>query len=130
MLDGQLSGSSGIVNLSFPNISNIGMLDIVVTKQFKKPYINSINIISPNTPFVIYNTHNIIDSTGNNNMEVDYNEIVGLDLELNNVGNQLNAKNISITISTQDLYVDLIDSTDFKFYGNAIIQLILVHHLY
>ena len=32
-------------------------------------------------------------------MEADYNEIVGLDLELNNVGNQL-AQNISITISS------------------------------
>ena len=117
MLDAQLAGPSGIVNLSFPNISNIGIADIVVTKQFK-PYINSINIISPNTPFVIYNTHNIIDSTGNNNMEADYNEIIGLDLELNNVGNQL-AQNISITISTQDIYVNLIDSTDFLTSINA-----------
>ena len=118
LLDAQLSGPSGIVNLSFQNLSNVGIADIVVTKQFKQPYINSVNIISPNTPFVIYNTHTIIDSTGNNNMEADYNEIVGLDLELNNVGNQL-AQNISITISTQDLYVNLIDSTDFLNFVNA-----------
>ena len=51
-------------------------------------------------------------------MEADYNEIIGLDLELNNVGNQL-AQNISITISTQDIYVNLIDSTDFLTSINA-----------
>ena len=63
------------------------MSDIVVTKQFKQPYINTINVISPNTPFVIYNTHSINDPTGNNNLEVDYNELIELDVELNNVGN-------------------------------------------
>ena len=57
-----------------------------------KYYINTINIISPNTPFVIYNTHSINDPTGNNNLEVDYNELIELDVELNNVGNQNNSE--------------------------------------
>ena len=37
LLDAQLADVTGIVNLTFPAISNIGIADIVVTKQFKQP---------------------------------------------------------------------------------------------
>lgn len=118
LLDAQLAGPTGIVNLSFPALSNIGTADIVVTKQFKQPYINTINVISPNTPFVIYNTHTINDPTGNNNLEVDYNELIELDVELNNVGSQ-STQNVNVVISTNDPYISLIDSTDFIANVNA-----------
>ena len=118
LLDAQLAGASGVVNLTFPTLSNVGNADIVVTKQFKQPYINTINVISPNTPFVIYNTHSINDPTGNNNLEVDYNELIELDVELNNVGNQP-TQNVNVVISTNDPYISLIDSTDFISVVNA-----------
>ena len=44
LLDAQLADFTGIANLSFPVISNIGTADIVVTKQFKQPYIGDIQI--------------------------------------------------------------------------------------
>ena len=118
LLDAQLAGPTGIVNLSFPALSNIGTADIVVTKQFKQPYINTINVISPNTPFVIYNSHTINDPTGNNNLEVDYNELIELDVELNNVGSQP-TQNVNVVISTNDPFISLIDSTDFIANVNA-----------
>ena len=118
LLYAQLAGHTGIVNLSFPSLSNIGTADIVVTKQFKQPYINTINVISPNTPFVIYNSHTINDPTGNNNLEVDYNELIELDVELNNVGSQP-TQNVNIVISTNDSFISLIDSTDFISNVNA-----------
>ena len=118
LLDAQLAGPTGIINLSFSAIANVGNADIVVTKQFKQPYISTINIISPNTPFVIYNTHTLNDPTGNNNLEADYNELIELDVELNNVGSQP-TQNVNVVISTTDSYVTLIDSTDFLATVNA-----------
>ena len=53
-------------NLSFPAISNIGVADIVVTKQFKQPYIGNIQIISPTGPYVI-SASVVSDIAGNNN---------------------------------------------------------------
>ena len=106
LLDAQLAGPTGIVNLSFNAIANIGSADIVVTKQFKQPYINTINIISPNAPFVIYNTHTLNDPTGNNNLEADYNELIELNIELNNVGSQP-TQNVNVVISTNNMYVNL-----------------------
>ena len=112
LLDAQLAGPTGVVNLSFNAIPNIGNADIVVTKQFKQPYINTINIISPNAPFIIYNTHTLNDPTGNNNLQADYNELIELDVELNNVGTQA-TQNVNVVISSSDTYVTLIDSIDF-----------------
>ena len=51
LLDAQLADVTGNANLTFPAISNVGTADIVVTKQFKQPYIGSIQI-TPSTDFV------------------------------------------------------------------------------
>jgi len=118
LLDAKLAGPTGIVNLSFTALSNVGTADIVVTKQFKQAYISALSIISPNAPFVIYNMHTINDPTGNNNLVVDYNELIELDVELNNVGSQP-TQNVNVVISTTDQYVTLIDSTDFLATVNA-----------
>mgnify|MGYP006120027613 FL=1 len=112
LLDAQLAGPTGIVNLTFPTLSIVGTADVVVTKQFKQPYISTLNIISSNAPFIVYNTHTVNDPTGNNNLIVDYNELIELDVELNNVGSQP-TQNVDVVISTTDQYVTLIDSIDF-----------------
>ena len=62
LLDAQLADVTGIVNLTFPAISNIGVADIVVTKQFKQPYIGAVQIISPTGPYVIYSSNTIDDA--------------------------------------------------------------------
>jgi len=118
LLDAQLAGPTGVVNLSFATLSNVGNADVVVTKQFKQPYISTVNVISSNAPFIIYNTHLVNDPTGNNNLEVDYSELIELDVELNNVGSQP-TQSVNIVISTTDMYVTLIDSTDFLATVNA-----------
>ena len=68
-----------IVNLTFSAIANVGTADIVVTKQFKQPYQGTIQIISPNGPYVIYATNTIDDVAGNNNSLVDYNELISME---------------------------------------------------
>jgi hypothetical protein len=106
-----LADVTGIVTLSFPAISSVGTADIVVTKQFKQPYIGSVQIISPTGPYVIYTSNTIDDSAGNNNSLVDYNELISMDVDVQNIGS-VNANSVTLTISTLDPVVTLINTTD------------------
>ncbi len=111
LLDAQLADVTGIVNLTFPAISVIAAADIVVTKQFKQPYINTIQIIAPTGPYVIYASHTNDDVAANNNGLVDYNEFISMDVDFQNVG-VADANALTVVITTNDPYVTLIDSTD------------------
>ena len=111
LLDAQLADVTGVVNLTFPAISSVGTADIVVTKQFKQPYIGSVQIISPTGPYVIYTSNTIDDSAGNNNSLVDYNELISMSVDVQNIGS-VNANIVNITISTLDPVVTLINTTD------------------
>jgi len=51
LLDAQLADVTGNANLTFSAISSVGTADVVVTKQFKQPYVGSIQI-TPSTDFV------------------------------------------------------------------------------
>ncbi|MAW20832.1 MAG: hypothetical protein CMD16_00365 [Flavobacteriales bacterium] len=111
LLDAQLADATGVVNLSFSPIANVGTADIVVTKQFKQPYEGTVQIISPTGPYVIYSSNTIDDSAGNNNQEVDYDELISMDVDVENVGS-VDATSVTVTISTADPNVTLINSSD------------------
>lgn len=49
LLDAKYSGSGTSVILEFPVLLNPGSADIVVTKQFRKPFIDSLDIVPGNT---------------------------------------------------------------------------------
>ncbi len=111
LLDAQLADASGVVSLDFLPISNVGVADIVVTKQFKQPYIGTLQIISPTGPYVIYTSNTIDDSAGNNNQQVDYGELIAMDVELENVG-AADATSVTVTMTTNDPYITLINNSD------------------
>jgi hypothetical protein len=111
LLDAQLADVTGVVNLSFSAIANVGVANIVVTKQFKQPYQGTVQIISPTGPYVIYSSNTIDDSAGNNNQQVDYDELISMDVEVENVGS-VDATSVTVTISTTDPNVTLINSSD------------------
>lgn len=110
LLDAQLADVTGIVNLTFPAIANVGTADIVVTKQFKQPYQGTVQIISPNGPYVIYATNTIDDAAGNNNSLVDYNELISMDVDVQNIG-LVNANSVNVTLSTTDPAVIVINNS-------------------
>ena len=110
LLDAQLADVTGIVNLTFSAIADTGMADIVVTKQFKQPYQGSIQIISPNGPYVIYATNTVDDFAGNNNSLVDYSELISMDVDVQNVGSG-NANSVNVTLSTTDPAVTVITNS-------------------
>jgi len=109
LLDAQLADITGVVNLTFPPIANVGSADIVVTKQFKQPYQGTIQIISPNGPYVIYATNTIDDSAGNNNSLVDYNELISMNVDVQNVGS-VNANSVNVTLTTTDPAITVINN--------------------
>ena len=118
LLDAQIVGQSGMVTLSFLPFTNLGMADVVVTKQFREPYIGSVSVISSNAPFVICPNYLIDDSFGNNNGLVDYGEVIHLDVDLQNLGS-INANNVSVKLSTNNQYIAITDSLDFTTGVNA-----------
>ncbi|MCH2225297.1 MAG: C25 family cysteine peptidase [Crocinitomicaceae bacterium] len=112
LLDAQYTGSGSSVTLTFPSIATIDDLDVVVTKQNRKPYIGIVDIIAPsNTPYVIMNTNNHDDAAGNSNGAIDYSETISLDVELKNIGD-LTANNVVAVLSTTDPYVTITDDTE------------------
>ena len=111
LLDAQLVSSSGVVNLSFSPLTNLGNADLVVTKQFREPYIGIVSIITSNSPFIICPSYLVDDSFGNSNGIVDFSEVIHLDIDLQNLGS-VNASNVSIKLSTNDQYITITDSLD------------------
>ena len=111
LLDAKLCDVAGSVTLNFNPIQNVGNLDVIITKQFKQPFISTVQAISPNGPYVITSNNTVNDVFGNNNSLADYNEFIYLDLDLFNLGNS-NAQNLNLVLSSIDPYVTVIDSLD------------------
>ncbi len=85
-------------------------IKIVITKQNYFRYQNKVMIIATEGPYVVKNEFSINDSTANNNQMADYDEDIFLNFALKNVGVET-ANNVSISISSEDMYVNMIDST-------------------
>ena len=111
LLDAQLADASGQVTLNFPAISTVDTADIVVTKQNKQPYIGTLITMTSNVPYVVYESHTIHDSIGNNNGLADYGEDITVDVTLKNVGS-VDAAGITTTISTTNPFVTITDDNE------------------
>lgn len=111
LLDAQIVGASGNVSLSFTPLSSMGILDVVVTKQDREPYLGSVQVISTNAPFVTAVTYQIDDAMGNNNQLADFNEQFLLDVDFENLGS-VTANGVIATLSTNDPNVTIIDDIE------------------
>ena len=88
------------------------VVDLVVTKTNCFRYEVSLPVISPNTPYVIYQDHLLNDEAENGDGLMDYSEDVLLDVMLQNIGN-VDAEGVNVTLSSSDPYVVIIDSAEF-----------------
>lgn len=109
LLDAQLVNASGMAILGFDPITNVGSADIVVTRQNRAPYIQTITVVPNNAAYVIYSSHAIDDGNGNNNGLVDFGETILLDMTLQNVGS-VNVEGVSASLSSADEFVTITDS--------------------
>ena len=110
LLDAGIADATGTVVLNFTALSTIGTCDIVATKQNRKPYIETIDVIVANAPFVVYNSHSIDDVLFNNNGAADFSENVMLDVTLNNLGT-VDAQNVYATLSSTDTCITIVQDS-------------------
>jgi hypothetical protein len=83
-----------------------GYADIVITKQNREPFIDSVLVASPVGPYLVLDEYMVKDNGGNNNQVPEFAEPLTIDLTYDNFGNS-DAVNAVSTISTNDLYVTL-----------------------
>ena len=101
---------SGSAQLNFQPLTDTGKAMIVITSQNHQPYIDSINIITPNGPYIAHNDFTVNDSLGNHNGSVEPGEKIFLDEELKNFTSYA-ANNVTITLSSGDTNITIQDST-------------------
>jgi len=97
------ANASGIATVTFDELLiQLGELDVMITAHNMIPYQGSVDVVSPDGPFVIFSSYEIEDeTTGNGNGQLDYSETVQLALTVENVGLG-EATGVNLTISCDD----------------------------
>ena len=119
--DGVLHGvgytdASGTAQITFdPAFTTVGDAQLIISGYNCLPTSYPITIIPNSGSYVIYSSHLIDDSQGNNNNEVDFGEAIDLTVEVENVGTQ-QANNVQVTLTSPDSYITITDG--FENYGN------------
>jgi len=102
---------NGTATLTFPELEELGTINITITAFNFLPHTGTIQIIQPNGPYLVYEDHDVNDQYGNNNGSIDYGESVLLDLTLENMGLE-DGINIETSISTPSSWIVLSDNTE------------------
>lgn len=103
--------TSGIAQLNFPSLTDVGDLVVTATQFNYRPYQGAVNVAPGAGAYVISQAIVLDDATGNNNQKADYGETIALNLTLNNLGDQV-AQATSATIQTDDLNVNITDNAE------------------
>ncbi|HTX88639.1 MAG TPA: C25 family cysteine peptidase, partial [Bacteroidales bacterium] len=112
ILDARTSDATGIVNLSFSPLTATGNLSLTGTKQDRKPYFGTIQVIPGNQPWVILSSFTVDDSVGgNNDHDADYGEAIRLNVTVTNLGT-VPCSNATGTLSTPDTNVLITENTE------------------
>ena len=101
--DGEVVASSyikkGEAKLTFPEITEEGMMKLVVMSYNKVTEVMDIEVKTPTDAFLIFNDYDLNEADG----QLDYGETINLDL---------NIKNIGVSAAT-DIEVELVSKTDY-----------------
>jgi len=111
LITGGTADSTGLAQLSFVSLANVGNIDIVISHQNRQPLISQIQVVPAKGPYVfLQKNYAVNDSIGNNNGVADYNEQIALNISLKNVGIS-QAKKVICVLSSTDKYISIVDST-------------------
>jgi hypothetical protein len=102
------SGGSATVFFDSPLVST-GTMHLTVTKHDYKSYHDSLMVIPPEGPYVIYQSYEIDDSQGNDNGVVNPDETILMSITVKNIGVE-DAQSVSATLREEDDYITVIDS--------------------
>jgi hypothetical protein len=106
---GTADGTGGVVNVPIVAQTTPGTLLVTVTKYNHYRYSQEVEIIPPEGPYVIYDSHDIDDDSGNANGVVNPGELIDLSVTLRNVGVEM-AVDVAAELSTDDAFVSVGDS--------------------
>ena len=88
-IDAGLVSEYGTINLDISNINSLDLIEVVVTKQNKIPFFSIIEVLAPEGIFLQSINNEFNDESGNNNNEVDFNEIINLNTTIKNFGDTI-----------------------------------------
>ncbi|MFA5540729.1 MAG: C25 family cysteine peptidase [Bacteroidales bacterium] len=118
LLGASQADSNGNVDISFPNpILDSGYVKVVISNQFYKPFIDSLEIIIPNTPSINISSLKLFDSLDNEVTEIKNNQTYKLWIDLMNLSS-LDLDSVTISIKNNQL----INSIDSSFYIGAMLN--------
>lgn len=111
-INGEILGtgtiSNGTATVSFPALSNVGMMKVAVFGYNKVTYLQEIEIIPASGPFIAYVSNTINGVSGN---QVHYGSDVNLGVQLRNLGVE-DATNINVTLSSTSPFVTITDASE------------------
>ncbi|MDD2527840.1 MAG: C25 family cysteine peptidase [Lentimicrobiaceae bacterium] len=112
-----VADATGSANLTFDPLTQVGLMDIVITAQNRQPHIGTIDVIPAEGPYVVFSSCTVTDAppSGNGNGQLDYDETPALNIILQNVGVET-ATNVTATLSSNDAYLTITDNS--ANYGN------------
>jgi len=107
-----ITNSDGDAIVEFYNgLSELGDASLVVSGYNCLPSVNPVTIIPNGGAYVIYESNQVNDVSGNNNGLIDFGEAIQLSLGITNVGEQI-ASNLTILLSTNDEYITITDNSE------------------
>nr|NQU88920.1 PKD domain-containing protein [Bacteroidota bacterium] len=98
-------------SVTIPNEFTPGDVMLVVTGFNASTIYQTIECIPMSGPYIVFNTAEVNDASGNNNGQLDYGETAGLDVALENVGTG-SATDVVVTLSTTDLFITITDNVE------------------
>lgn len=109
--------TGGSVSIDIPGFTEPTQMIVTATGYNYIPEVTTVNVISPNGPYLVFNNFSINDQTENNNNLVDYGENILLNIGIENVGTELST-NANVTLSSENSNLSISDNTEA--YGNII----------
>lgn len=104
------ASGAAIIELD-PVFSDVGSATLYISGYNCKPHSYDVSIIPNDGAYIIYASHEIDDSQGNGNGEVDFGESIYLDLEIENVGSE-NSEDVMVTLTTDDGFISITDGSE------------------
>jgi hypothetical protein len=103
--------SGGSTNINIPAFTQPTNMIVTVTGYNYIPYIENVQVIATDGPYLVYQSYSINDAAENNNNMADYGENILLDLAIKNVGTGV-SNNANVTISTTNSHTTINDNTE------------------
>lgn len=83
---------------------------VTITRQNYYRYEQTVDIIPPSGPYVVYNDFELDDSMGNNDGMMDFGEDIMLNMTMENVGVET-AENITGTLTSEDEFINILNGS-------------------